>query len=100
MDTLVEIQEGEVVRGDQGQKSYQYTHHSDVYARIERDTEETISMGNLEEGHTLRLTMYKIPALTTRWRVLVGGKPYEIASVDPVSRISPVCVLTVGAINA
>lgn len=99
MDTLVEIQAGAAAKGSQGQKSFVFTHHSDVYARVDRNTEEAVSNGNLEEGHTLRLTVYKIPALTTRWRVLVDGKPYEIVSVDPVSRISPVCILTVNAID-
>jgi hypothetical protein len=58
-----------------------------------------IDNGNLEDGNSLEIHIYKIPGLDTRWRVVVDGKPYEVRSVDMISRLSPVCVLSLFAID-
>jgi len=70
-----------------------------VWAKIERNIDEMITDQNLEARQMLSATTYKIPALTTRWKAEVGAKTYEITSIDPISRISPLNVLTLRAID-
>lgn len=99
LDTLVEIQKGTVTRGASGQGSYSYETFRRVFAKVDRDVSEMIADGNLEEGQYVRLTAYKIPELTTRWRVLIGSVPYAVTAIDPVSRISPLFILTLKSIE-
>jgi len=99
LDTLVTVQSCTIGRGDRGQKTYTFTEHSKVWAKVDRVTDEFVGNSNLESSRKLTVTIYKIADLTTRWRLLVGGVPYEITSIDSISRFSPLCQLTVGAIN-
>lgn len=99
LDTLVTIQEATLMQGAQGNKKTVFVEHSKVWAKVERNINEMVNNGNLEEGNSLEITCYKIPALTTRWRVIVDGIPYEITAVDPVSRYSPLNVLSLRAID-
>lgn len=99
LDTLVTIQSCELTIGHQGQKTKVFADKGKVWAKVERNVDETIGESNLEAGQSILLTCYKIAGLTTRWRVLVEGKPYEIRSIDPVSRVSPLNILTLFAID-
>lgn len=98
-DTLVGIRYKAITTGNQGQKTYAWTEHSRVWAKVVRSCTEMVDNGNLEDGRSLEVHIYKIPGLDTRWQVVVDGKPYEIRNVDMVSRISPVCVLSLFAID-
>ena len=98
-DTLVTIREKILTTGDQGQKTYTWRDHSRVWAKVVRRIAEMVDYGNLEDGHSLEIHIYKIPGLDTRWQVVVDGKPYEIKSVDMIDRISPVCILSLFAID-
>lgn len=42
---------------------------------------------------------YKVAALTTRWRVVLDGKTYAITAIDPISRVSPLCELTLNIVE-
>lgn len=98
LDTLVTIQCASKSIGAQGENEVWYADFAHVYAKVDRNVSESVNDMNLEAGQSIFLTIYKIPELTTRWRVLIDGKPYEIRSIDPISRISPLCTLTLGAI--
>ena len=98
-DTLVTIRKRVTTLGDQGQKTATWQEHSKVWAKVVRRISEMVDYGNLEDGRSLEVHIYKIPCLDTRWQVVVDGKPYEIRSVDQISRISPVCVLSLFSID-
>lgn len=99
MDTLVTLQSCVMTRGSQGQKQFSFADYRDVWARVERNVDEQVGDGNLEAGHTATLLIYKVPALDTRWRVVLEGKPWGITAIDPISRLSPVCNLTIQSID-
>lgn len=99
LDTLVQIQESVIITGSQGNKKHEFRDHSQVWAKIERNINEMVSNSNLEEDNVIELTCYKIPGLTVRWRVIVDDIPYEITAIDPISRVSPLNVLTLRAID-
>ena len=93
------IRERTISTGTQAQKTYTWTVHSHVWAKVVRNFSEMVDNGNLEDGRSLEVHIYKIPGLDTRWQVIVDGKPYGIRNVDMVSRISPVCILSLFAID-
>lgn len=97
--TKVRMQSCEVSTGDTGEKIYNWRCVRDLFAKVEVSVDEVIDNGNLEQGQALTLTVWKVPGLTTRWRVLIGGVPYSIEGIDPVSRISPVCRISVRSIE-
>lgn len=99
LDTLVTIIECITTTGAQGNKKVEVQEHSRVWAKVERNIDESIGNGNLEERNTIELTCYKIPGLSVRWRAVVEGVIYEIVSIDPISRISPLNILTLSAID-
>lgn len=99
LDTLVTIRSCAITEGSEGAKKYTFSDYRDVFAKVDRTINETVTNTNLEEGQYIQLTIYKISALTTRWQVVVEGDTYEITSIDPVSRVSPLCVLTLHTIN-
>ena len=99
LDTLVTLKQAAISSGTQGEKKFTFTDYGEVFAKVERNVSELVSDTNLEEGQYIRLTIYKVPALTTRWQVVVSGRSYEITAIDPVSRFSPVCVLNLHAVS-
>lgn len=99
LDTLVTLQRCTIGRGDKGQKTYSFADHSQVWAKMSGSYGESVSRGNLEEGNPLEATIYKVKDLTTRWRVVWGGRTYSITGIDPISRLSPLCVLTLDTID-
>lgn len=99
LDTLVTVQSCTISKGDVGQKQYAFADHSKVWAKIERDIEEGVENLNLESARSLSATIYKIQGLSSRWRIIVHGVPYNIVSIDPISRYSPLCVVGLTAID-
>lgn len=98
-DTKVTMQSVTASRGSQGQRIVSHTDYSSPFAKIERDIDESVTDNNLEAGQSIKLTTYKIAELTTRWRVIVAEKPYEIRSIDPIDRMSPYFILSLHAID-
>lgn len=99
LDTLVTLRECTIGRNAEGAKTYTFSDFRDVYAKVERRVNEQVNTGNLEEGDFVQLTIYKVPELTTRWQVRIDGVSYEITAIDPVSRVSPLCILTIHALD-
>lgn len=99
LDTLVLLRSCEITYGSQGAKKYSFQDYAEVFAKVDRTVSENVSNTNLEEGQEITLTIYKVKALTTRWRVVVEGRSYEITGIDPVSRVSPLCILTLHAVD-
>lgn len=99
LDTLVTVQKCVITRGPQGDKRMEYRDHSRVWAKVERNVNEMVVNDNLEESNAIELTVYKIPGLDRNWRVVVDGIPYSITGIDPISRISPLNVLSLRGID-
>ena len=91
LDTLVLLRSCVITYGTQGAKKYTFQDYERVYAKVDRNVAENVTNTNLEEGQEITLTIYKVKALTTRWRVVVEGRSYEITGIDPISRVSPLC---------
>ena len=91
LDTLVLLRSCVISYGAQGAKKYAFQDYAEVYAKVDRNVSENVTNTNLEQGVDITLTIYKVAALTTRWRVVLEGKTYEITGIDPISRVSPVC---------
>ena len=99
LDTLVKVRSCVITTGSEGQKQFVFTDFRDVFAKVERNVNEIVANTNLEEGDYVQMTIYKIPELTTRWQIVLEGRDYEITGIDPISRVSPVCVLSLHSIN-
>lgn len=99
LDTPVMLVEMEQTIGSQGQKSWSVVGRHSMLAHVERNVNEVVSDSNLESENSLNVTCYKLPGLTTRWRVEIACRSYEIVGIDPVSRTSPLNILSVRAIN-
>lgn len=99
LDTLVTIQQCVITEDSEGGKAYAFTDFRDVYANVDRSMSEQVSIGNLEDGDYITLVIYKIPELTTRWRVKIGTQAYEITRIDLGDRLSPFCVLGIKAVD-
>ncbi len=99
MDTIITVQSVTQTIGERGQKKVTVTKYADVYAKVDRRINERVDDGNLEAGESVEVLMYKIPELTSRWRLLIDDVPYEIVSIDPISRISNLNVITARTIQ-
>ncbi len=99
MDTLVMLQSCVITRNDQGAKVKTYANFRKVWAKIDHSVDEQVSLGNLEAGHVIYLTIYKVPELDTRWRVLIGEDAWQITAIDSLDRLSPVYRLTLQSIS-
>lgn len=99
LDHLVTLQKGEVTTGAQGNKRLEHSDHSRVWAKVERNINQMVGNSNLEEGNVIELTIYKVKDLDRNWRVIVDGLPYEITSITLISRVSPLCVLSLKGID-
>lgn len=99
LDTEIKIIEMVQTVGSQGQKTWRAVHCEHAFAKVERDVVESVGDSNFEAENSLVVTCYKDPRLTTRWRVEIEGKVYEIRSIDTISRTSPVCTLTLRSID-
>ena len=74
LDTLVLLRSCVITYGTQGAKKYTFQDYERVYAKVDRNVAENVTNTNLEEGQEITLTIYKVKALTTRWRVVVEGR--------------------------
>ena len=99
LDTKVTLLQCVISYGSQGAKKYTFSEHSRVFAKVDRSVSESVTNTNLEQGQEVSLTIYKVDGLTTRWRVDIGGIVYAVTGIDPVSRVSPLCVLTLHAVE-
>ena len=99
LDTKVTVRSCSIATGSQGEKKFTFSDFRDVYANVDLNVSELVSNTNLEEGEYIQLTIHKIPELTTRWQVVVNGVSYEITGIDPISRVSPLCTLTLHALD-
>lgn len=99
LDTKVTLMQGTPQIGSQGQKKFIYSEHSHVWAKVERNVTESVADMNYEAGDSVNLTVYKVKDLTTRWRVKIGDKTYEIQDIDTISRVSPLMILTLHSIE-
>lgn len=98
LDTKVALLQCVISRNTEAAKKYTFTEHSKVFAKVDLNVSEAVTNTNLEQGQDIALTIYKVADLTTRWRVDIAGKQYAITAIDPVSRISPLCILTIHAV--
>lgn len=99
MDTLVTLQTCVITRNEQGAKVKSYADFRKVWAKIDHNADEQVAYGNLESGNVIYLTIYKVPQLDTRWRVVINNVPWEITSIDTIDRLSTVCRLTLQSIK-
>lgn len=98
-DTLVTILKGVKTSTAQGAKGFTYTAYRQVFGKVDLNVSETVENTNLEQGQYIQLSIYKIDSLTTRWRVVVNGETYEITGIDPISRSSRICTLTLHSVG-
>lgn len=99
LDTLVFLYNVVKTKGTQGELVKTFSEHSGVFAKVTRNVGEYIANENLEQSVDLLITIYKVSGLDTRWRVRVGNRMYEVTAIDPVSRISPLCEVSLHAID-
>ena len=99
LDTLVTLYAPQASIGSEGEKQSTYAAHSDVYAKVDREVTDQLDFDNYDGRENVSLTIYKVRGMTTRWQVGISGKRYEILSVDSVSRVSPLCVLSIQSID-
>lgn len=99
MDTLIQLVPMVQSSGDEGEKVWTPGDPRNVFAKLDSSVDETIGDGNLEADHVVVATIYKVPGLTTRWRVVSNGQMFEIRAIDPISRVSPLCQLTLNSLD-
>ena len=99
LDTLVLLRSCVITYGAQGAKKYVFQDYERVYAKVDRSVSESVTNTNLEEGQEITLTIYKVAALTTRWRVVVESRPYELTASEQSARLCDVGHLTLHAVD-
>lgn len=99
MDTLVQLVPMYQSRGPRGEKIWTPGEPRPVFAHLEANVDEAVGDGNLGADRVVVATVYKVADLTTRWRVMANGQTFEIQSIDPVSRVSPLCQLTLNSLD-
>ena len=99
LDTLVTLYAPTQGRGAEGEKYSTYVEFSQVYAKVDRDVTDQLSFDNYDGRDNVSMTIYKVNGMNTRWQVGISGKRYEILSIDTVSRVSPLCVVSIQSID-
>lgn len=99
MDTLIQLVPMTQSTGAEGEKVWTAGTPRSVFAKLETSVDETIGDSNLEADRVMVATIYKVPDLNTRWRVTANGQTFEIRSIDPISRVSPLCQLTLNSLD-
>lgn len=99
MDTLIQLVPMTQSTGAEGEKVWTAGTPRNVFAKLESSIDETIGDSNLEADRIVVATVYKVPDLNTRWRVVANGQTFEIRSIDPISRVSPLCQLTLNSLD-
>lgn len=99
LDTLVTLFAPTPSIGTQGEKIATHTAFRDVFARMDEMFEDVVQYSNLEDEDTKTIVIYKVSQMNVRWRVQISSQQYEITSIDNISRVSPLCRLTLRAID-
>lgn len=99
MDTLVTLLRPEMTVGSEGQRKTSLVEHSQVYAYVDHSLNELSSDGNYEMDSSINLTIYKVPALNTRWCVRIGEIVYAIQGIAMGGRLDATYTLTLSAID-
>ncbi len=99
MDTLVTLYAPQVSLGTEGEKKSTYTVHSSVYAKVDSEVSDQLDFDNYDGRDNVSLTIYKVRGMNTAWQVEISGKRYEVLSIDSVSRVSPVCVVSLQSVD-
>lgn len=99
LDTLITLFAPAAGIGSEGEKFSTYTEHSQVFARIERNIADQLAFDNYDGRDIAAISIYKISTMNTRWQVEISGRRYEVLSIDPVSRVSPFCVVSLQSID-
>lgn len=99
LDTLVTLFAPVAGRGPEGEKYAIFEEHSEVFAKVDRDVTDQLSFDNYDGKDNVTLTIYKVGIMTTRWQVGIEGRRYEILSIDPITRVSPLCLVNVQSLD-
>lgn len=99
LDTLVTLYAPTAGIGSEGEKSSTYTAHSKVYAKVDREITDELAYDNYDGRDNASIVIYKVAGMNTRWQVEISGKRYEILSIDTVSRVSPLCTVSIQSID-
>ncbi len=99
LGTLVTLYAPAQSRGREGEKYSTYREFSQVFAKVDRDVADQLSFDNYDGRDSVSLTIYKVKEMNTRWQVGIDGKRYEVLSIDMVSRVSPLCVVSIQSID-
>lgn len=99
LDTLVTLYEPVTGKGREGEKRSSYTEHSEVFAKIDRNVVDSLAFDNYDGRDNAVLSIYKVRGMNTRWQVGIAGKRYEVLSIDPISRVSPLCEVNIQSID-
>lgn len=99
LDTLVTLFAPTAGIGGEGEKYSTYTVHSEVFAKVDRTVTDQLAFDNFDGRDAASLVIYKVRGMTTRWQVGIGDKIYEILSIDSISRVSPLCEVSVQSID-
>lgn len=99
LDTLVTLLAPTASIGSEGEKKSTYTVHSQVYANVDREITDQLAFDNYDGEDNSAIIIYKVKGMNTRWMVEISGHRYEIVSIDTVSRVSPVCVVSIKSVD-
>lgn len=99
LDTLVTLFSPSASQGSEGEKKSTYARHSIVFAKVDRTVSDQLAFDNYDGRDNAVLSIYKVPGMNTRWQVEISGRRYEILSIDPVTRVSPLCEVNVQSID-
>lgn len=80
----------ETTTDDNGEKVETYHPVKRTLAHVEPATSESDASNNIYSGHSINVTLYRVPGMDTRWRIVWKGKGYNIKTIDPIERISPI----------
>lgn len=99
LDTLVTLFAPEQSRGAEGEKYSTYREFSQVFAKVDRDVADQLAFDNYDGRDSVSLTIYKVMGMNTRWQVGIGSKRYEVLAIDMISRVSPLCVVSIQSVD-
>lgn len=99
LDTLVTLLSPTPGRGTEGEKYATFSLFRNVFARVDRNVSDDLAFDDYAGRDSVGLTIYKVPQLTTRWRVTIQGRTYQILSIDEISRVSPLCIINLQSID-
>lgn len=87
-DRIVQLMRFTQTKGPAGDVRKSYAYDSFVYGSVERSTFDESEDDNFTPGTSLVVTTYTKYGITTDWRAVIGGKTYEIVSIDYGARMS------------